>query len=92
MKSLNEFVESKLDFESAECEFINELCTMLNLDISHIKGITVKNVARRTKVVQVISIELTGTNKFSAEDVFQVKGMSIITPNTIEIEVGEIHL
>ena len=92
MKSLNEYVESSLNYKSAECKFIDELCTMLNLDVTHIKNIRIMNTEKDTKILQIVQIQLRGTNKFRSDDISKIRGLSITTPNLIEIEAGEIHL
>lgn len=92
MKSLDEYVEAYLNYKSAENEFINEFCELLKLDLNHIKKIELKTVEQDTKLVQVIKMSMVGENKLSSEDISQIKGLSIITPNVLEIEVGEIHL
>lgn len=92
MKSLDEYVDAYLNFKSAETDFINELCDTLKLDLTHIKKIELRTVEHETKFLQVVRMRLTGENKLSADDISKIDGLSIITPNTIEIEVGEIHL
>lgn len=92
MKSLDEYVEASLNYRSAEVEFIEELCDLLKLDLTHIKNVEIKTVEQETKILQKISIRMIGENKISSDDISKIKGMSIITPNVIEIDVGEIHL
>lgn len=92
MKSLDEYVESYLDFKSAESEFIKELCDLLKLDLSHIRKIELKTVEKETKFLQYVKISMIGENRLSADDVSKIKGLSIVTPNVLEIEAGEIHL
>ena len=92
MKTLDEYVESYLNFKSAEVCFIDEICDTLKLDQSRIKSIEMKTVERDTKILQIIMMRLVGENKIRSEDIAKIDGLSIITPNVIEIEVGAIHL
>jgi len=92
VKSIDEYVECCLNFKSAEASFIEELCTTLKLDLSHIKKVELKTVERETKILQMISIRVTGENKLHSDDISKIKGLSIVTPNTLEIEVGEFPL
>lgn len=92
MKSLDEYVESYLNYKSAEKEFLDELCATLQLDLRHIKKIELKTVEQETKFLQIIKVSMMGENRLSADDISKIDGLSICTPNVIEIEVGEIHL
>ena len=92
MKTLNEFVESYLNYKSAESAFSAELCDTLKIKPTNIKYICITNAVKDTKFVQIVKIGLIGVNKIRSEDISKIKGLSIITPKTLEIEVGEIHL
>ena len=92
MKTLDEYVESNLNFKAAEVEFIDELCDLLKLDLSHIKNVEIKTVEKNTKILQKICIWLIGENRLHADDLSKIKGLTIVTPNVLEIEAGEIHL
>jgi len=92
LKTLDEYVETYLNYRAAEVEFINELCDILKLDLSHIKRVEIKTVEQNTKILQKISIKLTGLNRLQSEDLSKIKGLTVVTPNTLEINAGEIHL
>ena len=92
MKTINEFIESKLNYASAARDFKKELAETLEIDVDKIKQIKVIPLASDTRVKYVIEIHLTGSNRFKAENVSKVEGLSIITPNRLEIEVWELNL
>ncbi len=94
MKSLERYVEATLDQKSAEVDFLAELSKTLEINPKNIKRVSVEN--RQTEqlhaLAQVVLIDLRGTNVFKSENLQKIKGLTIITPRTIEIEVGEILL
>ena len=94
MKSLERYVECTLDQESAEVDFLTEFCDILELDVQNIKRVSIKNMPTGGLhiVTQVVVIELRGTNRMKSENLQKIKGLTFITPKTIEIQVGEIHL
>ena len=92
MKSIEKFVEAKLNLISAESELVNELCMTFGIGPGKVKSISLKNRPSDTSIVQIVTVKLTGNNRIRSEDMQKVDGMTVVTPNTIEFEVGEIHL
>ena len=92
MKSLENFVECHLDLQSAEDDFIEELNNILHIPKDHIKKITVESRAVGSMFVQVVVISLWGNNHLKSEDLSKIKNLTVVTPNSLEIEYGEIHL
>ena len=94
MKSLERYVEATLDQKSAEVDFLGELNKTLEINPRNIKRVYVRN--RQTEqlhaLAQVVVVDLKGTNVLKSENLQKIKGLTIITPQTIEIEVGEILL
>ena len=92
MEELRNYVEASLNLASAEDGLKQFLLEEIGLASHKIKSIQLDTFAIETKVKQVIVIEMSGKNSFASEDVASIKGLKIITPNTIEIEVGEFEL
>lgn len=91
MESLDTYLQSYLDYKSAESSFIDEL-GKYGITKNHIKDITVSTEDNDTKVTQIIIIELRGSLHLSVDALSNIPNVSIVTPNTILIKVGEIHL
>lgn len=92
MEFIDNYVEAKLNLLSAEKEFISELCKTLNLSESNIKSIRLENHSNNLMTTQMIRVELTGSNRFKSSDVAKINGLVIVTPNTLEIKIGEYNL
>lgn len=92
MKSLENFVECHLDLQSAEDDFVEELNNILHIPKDHIKKITVESRAVGSMFIQVVVISMWGNNHLKSEDLCKIKNLTVVTPNTLEIEYGEIHL
>ena len=90
MNTIKNYVESSLNLTSAENDLRKELVRRLHIQEHHIKSITLKNSATDTKVIQTIEIELSGVNHFKSKDIFD--GLTIVTPNTLKIDAGEMDL
>ena len=89
---IKDYVDASLDLTKAETRLIEELHNRLNVDEGNFKSISLETVVRDTQFVQVIVIQLTGANSFRSEDLVGINGLTIITPNRIEISAGEIDL
>lgn len=85
-------MDATLNQYSAEKEFIDELCKRFGVKPINIKSINLDNSANDTKVIQKIIIHMRGINRFKSRDLKNYEGVTIITPNRIEIDVGEIDL
>lgn len=92
MKSLENYVECHLDLQSAEDDFIDELNNILHIPKNHIKKITVESRAIGSMFVQVVVISMWGNNSLRSEDLSKIENLTVVTPNTLEIEYGEFHL
>lgn len=92
MNTIENFVEATLNWTSAESELKKELVAILHIPEHHIKSITLKNIAYDTKVLQTVVVELSGRNRFKGKDIKKIDGLSIVTPNTLEIDAGELNL
>lgn len=92
MKSLNKYVESILDVSSAESEFKKELSDVLEISEDNIHRIKLVCDSNDTKIRQYLRIDLVGENRLKSENVAQITGLTIITPKTLEIDCGDIHL
>lgn len=89
---IKDYVDASLDLTKAETRLMEELHNRLNVDEGNFKSISLETVVRDTQFVQVIVIQLTGANSFRSEDLVGINGLTIITPNRIEISAGEIDL
>ena len=85
-------MDATLNQISAEKEFTDELCERFGVKPNNIKSIKLNNSAKDTKVMQKIIINMIGINRFKSGDLKNYEGVTIITPNRIEIDVGEIDL
>lgn len=85
-------MEASLDLNKVETLFLQELCSKLGISPINIKSVNLENWDEDTQIVQVISVELTGNNHFKSEDVAKIEGLTIITPNRLQIKAGEINL
>lgn len=92
MKTIDEFIEAQLNYATAAHDFKMELSKTLAIDVSHIKEVKVLPVANETSIKHMIQIHLTGANRFKSENVSKIEGLTIVTPNLLEIEVAEIQL
>ncbi len=92
MESLSEYVECEMNLKVAQDCFIDELCDILGLDENHIKNIEFISKIQSTVMRQIVVVELFGVNRFKADDISKIKGLSIVTPNRLEIEAGEIPI
>lgn len=92
MDSVKDYVEATLSLASAEKELLKDLCQVLGISEQNCKSISLKNVAKDTTVSQIIIVELVGTNRIKCKDISRIEGVTIVTPNTIEIAVGEFDL
>lgn len=92
MKSLEKYVEAQLDFISAESDFKAELCEILEIEPSNIFRISHSTYPEENLVKQVVTIQLIGINRIKSENVSKIKGLTIITPKTLEIEYSVIPL
>ena len=92
MDWINNYVDATLNQMSAEKEFTDELCKRFGVKPNNIKSIKLNNSANDTKVVQKIIIDMIGINRFKSRDLKNYDSITIITPNCIEIDVGEIDL
>lgn len=89
---IKEYVDASLDLSKAEAQLISELHSRLGVSELNIKSISLDTIARETQFVQVVVVELTGNNHFKSEDLKNIDGLTIITPNRLEINAGEIDL
>lgn len=92
MNTINDFVEATLNLTTAENDLRKELVRKLHISESNIKSITLKNIATDNKVLQTVVVELTGINHFKGKDIKEINGLTIVTPNTLEIDAGELIL
>ena len=92
MNFIKNFVDAKLNYDAEVKNFKKELSDVLDIKESSIKYIELYNQTDSNKITQIIVIELVGNNRFKAENVANINGLSIVTPNRIEIEVGDILL
>ena len=92
MKTLENYVESRLNFESAEKDFINELCDILDIGSHQIKTMRMRSSQTGNVIHQIIAIEFGGTIRMTDEQIAKIGKCNIILPHELEIEVGEIHL
>lgn len=92
MREIADYVEASLALTCAENNLKTYLEDMIGLKPNRIRDISLCNLDKGTEVVQLLSIRLIGENHFRAEELAEIKGLTIITPNTLEIEWGEIHL
>lgn len=89
MESLSDYVECEMNLKVAQDCFISDLCDILGLDETHIKNIELISKIQSTVMRQIVVVELFGVNRFKADDISKIKGLSIVTPNRLEIEAGE---
>lgn len=92
MKTIEDYVEAEMTLKYAKSDFLKELCDVLDIDKHHIKSVDLITFQRDNCFVYQIAIELIGTNRFSSEDVAKIKGLSVVTPNRLEIEYSEITI
>lgn len=81
-----------MDYESSEVYLLKKLTEMLGISPNNVKNISLRNVVNNSCIIQVLEIDLIGQNTFNSEDLSKINGLRIITPNTIQIDVGEIPL
>lgn len=91
MDTLDDYVDALMNLSATEDKFLEELCENLEIERYHIKNLLLRNKEDSTKIVQVLSIELTGTVEIDGVALAKING-KFITPKTIELQVGEIHL
>lgn len=92
-ETIREFVEASVNYDSALQHFKEALCEFLKISISSIKETYVSSVPQgNSKVLQIVTVKLIGTNVIKSEDIKDIKGLAIITPNILEFTVGEFPL
>ena len=77
---------------SAKEAFTQELVKTLEIPPKNIKYVELKASTNGTTFNHIVVIHLTGSNSFKSENIAKVDGLVIRTPNTLEIEYGEIKL
>ena len=92
MDSLNIYTEASLELASAEQELKRDIEKMLGISEHKIKSISLKNCTMNNVIHQSIIVELTGKNRIKSDDISQIKGLTVVTPNKLVFDVGEIHL
>ena len=92
MKTVEEFVESALNYMSAKEAFTLELVRTLEIPPKNIKYVELKSLSNSTSFKHIIVVHLTGSNTFKSKNLAKVSGLTIRTPNTLEIEFGEVRL
>ena len=92
MKSLENYVEARLDYESAEKEFINEICELFSIERYKIKKIRMRHSYDGSVIQEIVTIEFTGVVRISVEDISKIGKCRVVLPTEIEIEVGDIQL
>lgn len=92
MKTIEEFVESSLNYMSAKEAFTRELVSTLELSPNNIKYVELNASTTGTTFSHKIVIHLVGSNSFKSENIRKIDGLTIKTPNILEIEYGEIKL
>lgn len=92
MKTIEEFVESSLNYMSAKEAFTRELVDTLELSPNNIKYVELNASTTGTTFSHKIVIHLVGSNSFKSENIRKIDGLTIKTPNILEIEYGEIKL
>ena len=92
MDSLNIYTEASLELASAEQELKKDIEKMLGISEHKIKSISLKNCTMNNVIHQSIIVELTGKNRIKSGDISQIKGLTVVTPNKLVFDVGEIHL
>ena len=92
MKSLQTFVDAWMDYESAEKDFRKEICEIIDTTDSHIKNVYLRNTQDGNKICQYVVLELRGKVELKSAAIAKMGNCKVITPNLIEIQVGEIHL
>ena len=92
MKTIEEFVESSLNYMSAKEAFTRELISTLELSPNNIKYVELNASTTGTTFSHKIVIHLVGSNSFKSENIRKIDGLTIKTPNILEIEYGEIKL
>lgn len=89
---VKEFVDASLDLSKAECRLVQTLYERLDVHPTNIKSISLKNTVRDTQVVQIVVVDLIGSNEFRSESFAGINGLTIVTPNRIEINASEMDL
>ena len=92
MNTIEEFVEASLNYLSAKESFTQELVSLLEIPPNNIKYVELNASTTGTTFSHRIIIHLVGSNSFKSENLGKIKGLTIKTPNTLEIEYGEIKL
>lgn len=92
MKTIEEFVEASLNYISAKESFTEELINTLELNPNNIKYIELNASTTGTTFSHKIVIHLIGSNPLKGENLAKIPGITIVTPNVLEIEYGEIKL
>jgi hypothetical protein len=92
VETVEEFVESALNYMSAKEAFTAELVHTLELPPRNIKYVELKASTNGTTFNHIIVVHLMGENSFKSENLGKIKGLTLKTPNTLEIEFGEIKL
>ena len=92
MDTIEEFVESALNYMSAKEAFTRELVNTLELPPNNIKYVELNASTTGTTFSHKIVVHLVGSNSFKSENIRKIDGLTIKTPNILEIEYGEIKL
>ena len=87
-----EYMEASLNLTSAEQKLKNEIKELLGISESKIKSISLKNCTTNNVVHQAVVVELVGKNRIRSKDLNKINGLTVVTPNTLVFDVGEIHL
>lgn len=92
LNTIEEFVESSLNYMSAKESFLQELVNTLEIPPNNIKYVELNASTTGTTFSHRVIVHLIGSNSFKSENLAKIKGLTVITPNTLEIEYGEIQL
>ena len=92
MKTIEEFVESSLNYMSAKEAFTRELVSTLEIPPNNIKYVELNASTTGTTFSHKVVVHLIGSNSFKSENIKKIDGLTIKTPNILEIEYGEIKL
>ena len=92
METINNYVDTIMDFNSTEKEFIKELTEILGINESNVNKIKlIKREDDSNGINLILAIHLVGSVEIDGKDLAKIEG-TFISPKTIEIKVGEIHL
>lgn len=92
MKTIEDFVEASLNYMSAKDSFTRELVNTLELPPNNIKYVELNASTTGTTFSHKVVVHLVGSNSFKSENIQKIDGLTIKTPNILEIEYGEIKL